>query len=435
MSAQIEDELEQQISTESLPVYVLPEGLEIRGEYAENSDSEDEKEFIPLFKAGQAAASAIMQNQDQILENVHRGEESDYDHDSDTHALQAGSEVLAASDVMVSRPFERYLVMLYIWARKHSVSNEALHILLRIIWLIVQLALLPTRLHGFSDDELPDELLKSDPPSIYSLQKRVEPAMNHWNKFVFCKSCGKVWDYETLCVTSSCSATRSINLQPPPLRICCNVPLISIKRRKRDGAYIQKPLSTNVCILADPEPWLQKLFSQNWFVETVEHDQSNRDVERRTSLYRPYDESANNLSGNDIGWSGAMDSARFKNFRVAADSRATFKNGLIIGLSINIDGFQLYDQGGHSCLMLYMACMNLPRDQRFLPGNFHVIGAIAGIGSRNTHIVQFYLLYMSIFNFFTLSSNSFRHVCVSIIYLYMFQSQDRLNRNCFSLTS
>ena len=64
-----------------------------------------------------------------------------------------------------------------------------------------------------------------------------------------------------------------------------------------------------------------------------------------------------------------------------SDGNAFFSTAGNLGIMLNVDWFQLYKHTNHSCGVIYLVLMNLPREEReekFKPRNVIIVGIIPG---------------------------------------------------------
>ena len=61
-----------------------------------------------------------------------------------------------------------------------------------------------------------------------------------------------------------------------------------------------------------------------------------------------------------------------------SDGNAFFSTAGNLGVMLNVDWFQPYTHTNHSCGVMYLVLMNLPREERFKPENVIMVGIIPG---------------------------------------------------------
>ena len=61
-----------------------------------------------------------------------------------------------------------------------------------------------------------------------------------------------------------------------------------------------------------------------------------------------------------------------------SDGNAFFSTAGILGVMLNVDSFQRYKHTNHSCGVIYLVLMNLPREEWFKPENVIIVGIIPG---------------------------------------------------------
>ena len=61
-----------------------------------------------------------------------------------------------------------------------------------------------------------------------------------------------------------------------------------------------------------------------------------------------------------------------------SDGNAFFSTAGNLGVMLNVDSFQRYKHTNHSCGVIYLVLMNLPREKRFKPQNVIIVGIIPG---------------------------------------------------------
>ena len=61
-----------------------------------------------------------------------------------------------------------------------------------------------------------------------------------------------------------------------------------------------------------------------------------------------------------------------------SDGNAFFSTAGNLGVMLNVDWFQPYKHTNHSCGVIYLVLMNLPREERFKPKNVIIVGIIPG---------------------------------------------------------
>jgi len=81
------------------------------------------------------------------------------------------------------------------------------------------------------------------------------------------------------------------------------------------------------------------------------------------------------LAGNSMG--DVFEGRVWKDF-LDSDGDPYFSSSGNLGVMLNVDWFQPYKHTNHSCGVIYLVLMNLPREERFKPENVIIVGIIPG---------------------------------------------------------
>ena len=81
------------------------------------------------------------------------------------------------------------------------------------------------------------------------------------------------------------------------------------------------------------------------------------------------------LTGNSMG--DVFEGRVWKEF-LDSDGDPYFSKAGNLGVMLNVDWFQPYKHTNHSCGVIYLVLMNLPREERFKPENVIMVGIIPG---------------------------------------------------------
>ena len=81
------------------------------------------------------------------------------------------------------------------------------------------------------------------------------------------------------------------------------------------------------------------------------------------------------LTGNSMG--DVFKGRVWKDF-LDSDGDPYFSTAGNLGVMLNVDWFQPYKHTNHSCGVIYLVLMNLPREERFKPENVIIVGIIPG---------------------------------------------------------
>ena len=266
---------------------------------------------------------------------------------------------LPPEDDFIIRPREDTRIMpmaiqytvfaLLIWQTKFSISDSACEALLgifRLMLCVVQV---------FINSEVLKSVLDNFPTSLYLIRKRLGIERDNFEKFVVCSKCSKLylydqcWKYGTGKVKQSktCSNVLYPNHPHRSKRSPCGAKLLK-KVHRGNNSFLYPIKVFSFSSVADA---LQQMISRPGFIEKL-HRSPNFDRNGLSDIY---------------------DGRLWKEFR-DKDGSLFFTNKRHLGVMLNIDWFNPYKNSEYSLGVVYLAILNLPREERFKWDNIITIG-------------------------------------------------------------
>ena len=221
----------------------------------------------------------------------------------------------------------------------------------------------------------PPTLAAVFPSSLYLVQKHFGLQTDKFEKYVICGKCGSLYHYNE-CIETSLNGSRQtpkvckhIEYRNHPFeshRIPCGQKLLKeILTQKERKFYPIK----SYCYCSVVES-LSEILTKHEYLEQCELWQT-RDIPDGL-LCDIYD---------GVIWKS------FINYK----GRPFFSEPHHLGLMLNCDWFQPYNQTQYSVGVLYLTILNLPRQLRFKPENVIIAGIIPGPKEPNQHEMNSYL--------------------------------------------
>ena len=200
------------------------------------------------------------------------------------------------------------------------------------------------------------------PQTIYLAKSYIGLGGDDFEKFVACPKCCTLYKAEE-CVIKKNNG-RVVSKKCDHVRFP-NHPQRS--RRKQCGAFLMKQMRTkNGSLFLHPKNLycfkklsdsLRSLVTRPGFLEKCETWRKRK----------PTEECMADVFEGKV-WKEFLDSDKNEYFSTPGN----------LGVMLNVDWFQPYTHTNHSCGVIYLVLMNLPREERFKPENVILVGIIPG---------------------------------------------------------
>lgn len=247
-----------------------------------------------------------------------------------------------------------FIYQLFALQSVHSLSDNVMEIIINIVR---SLLLMLSTEHGNDMDKIK----KLFPTSLYTAKQMMNLENNSFTKYVSCSECFQIYKPEDCFTVNggkkegvSCSHIKYPNHPQARYREKCNTPLMKTVNSAHGSKIYLYPI--RLYCYQPLKQSLQNLISR---------------VDLRDKL----------LSGPVKSPEGVMfDTVDGKFWKTFLDEQGVpyFNDARNLGGILNIDWFQPFDNVEHSCGVIYIALLNLPREVRFKWENIIVIGIIPG---------------------------------------------------------
>ena len=203
---------------------------------------------------------------------------------------------------------------------------------------------------------------QSLPQTLYMAKSYIGLGQDEFEKFVACPKCCTLYKAEECTVTKTndrvvskkCDSVRFPN---HPQR----------NRRKQCGALLMKQMrSKNGSTFLYPK----RLYCFKKLSDSLRAQITRPGFLEKCESWRTRD-----LTGNSMG--DVFEGRVWKDF-LDSDGDPYFSTAGNLGVMLNVDWFQPYKHTNHSCGVIYLVLMNLPREERFKPENVIIVGIIPG---------------------------------------------------------
>ncbi len=153
-------------------------------------------------------------------------------------------------------------------------------------------------------------------------------------------------------------------------RFSCNYPIVKTILTSKGDVY--RPSSIYPIVSLNYQ--LQSLYNKKRFEESCRKwAERSEDLDQLTDIY---------------------DRRKWKTFQDPQENLPFFRKELSdcrLGLMINLDWFQPYDNSPYSIGTIYGVICNLPHDERFKPSNILTLAIIPGPSEPKLHQLNYYL--------------------------------------------
>lgn len=247
------------------------------------------------------------------------------------------------------------LLQLFACQNRYFLSDAALESVIKILKLFLTLIGDKLSFPGF------DCLLSHFPSSLFLAKKKSGAHSNTSKKYVCCTSCSSIYPSE------SCSKIVDGKKEG---KLCSFVRFPNhpqSKFRSQCGEVLMK----SICSADSKTNYLypKKLYCYNPLIQSLQ-SLVNRTEIRKSILDGPV-KSTNETMFDTI------DGYFWKDFK-DVDGQPYFDDKRNLGAILNIDWFEPFENIQHSCGVIYLAILNLPRELRFKWENIIIVGIIPG---------------------------------------------------------
>ena len=203
---------------------------------------------------------------------------------------------------------------------------------------------------------------QSLPQTLYMAKSYIGLGQDEFEKFVACPKCCTLYKTEECTVrktngrvvSKKCDNVRFPNHPQRNQRKQCGALLMKQMRSKNGSTYLYPKRLYCFKKLSDS---LRAQITRPGFLEKCES-------------WRTRD-----LTGNSMG--DVFEGRVWKDF-LDSNGDPYFSTVGNLGIMLNVDWFQPYKHANHSCGVIYLVLMNLPREERFKPENVIIVGIIPG---------------------------------------------------------
>ena len=248
-----------------------------------------------------------------------------------------------------------------------SISDAILEILLKICCILLNL------LHNSLSIEKLGQLCQMFPSSLFTARKIIKLENNVFTKYVSCPSCCTIYNPDDAFKITASGLKES--------KLCSYVrfPNHTMSRFKEQcGTVLMKSFSS----IDGKKTYLypNRLYCYQPLKQSIQNLISRRDIFHKI------------LQGPQKSTEGIMLDTIDGNFcKSFCDKNGDlyFDDPRNLGGILNIDWFQPFDNVQHSCGVVYMALLNLPREIRFKFENVIIIGIIPGPNEPKENVNSF----------------------------------------------
>ena len=206
------------------------------------------------------------------------------------------------------------------------------------------------------------QFAQSLPQTLYLAKSFIGIGGDDFDKYVACPKCCTLYKAEE-CVTrrkngwlvsKKCDHVRFPNHPQRNRRKPCGAFLMKQMRSKNGSLFLHPK---NLYCFKRLTDSLRSLITRPGFIENCESWRNKR----------PTGDAMADVFDGKV-WKEFLDSDGEKFFSTSAN----------LGVMLNVDWFQPYKHTNHSCGVIYLVLMNLPREERFKPENVILVGIIPG---------------------------------------------------------
>ena len=203
---------------------------------------------------------------------------------------------------------------------------------------------------------------QSLPRTLYMAKSYIGLGQDEFEKFVACPKCCSLYKIEECTVRKTngrvvsrkCDSVRFPNHPQRNQRKQCGALLMKQMRSKNGSTFLYPKRLYCFKKLSDS---LRAQITRPGFLEKCESWRTR------------------NLTGNSMG--DVFEGRVWKDF-LDSDGDLYFSTSGNLGVMLNVDWFQPYKHTNHSCGVIYLVLMNLPREERFKPENVIIVRIIPG---------------------------------------------------------
>ena len=248
------------------------------------------------------------------------------------------------------------VLFLFLWQTLYKVSDHGMLILLKFLRLFI------TMIGNVAKVESVVKFAQSLPQTLYMAKSYIGLGQDEFEKFVACPKCCTLYKTEEYTVrktngrvvSKKCDNVRFPNHPQRNQRKQCGALLMKQMRSKNGSTYLYPKRLYCFKKLSDS---LRAQITRPGFLEKCES-------------WRTRD-----LTGNSMG--DVFEGRVWKDF-LDSNGDPYFSTVGNLGIMLNVDWFQPYKHANHSCGVIYLVLMNLPREERFKLENVIIVGIIPG---------------------------------------------------------
>ena len=201
---------------------------------------------------------------------------------------------------------------------------------------------------------------RSLPQTLYLAKSYIGLGQDEFEKFVACPKYCTLYKTEDCVIRKSngrivskkCDHVRFPNHSQRSRRKKCATFLMKNMRSKNGSLFLHPK---NLYCFKKLSDSLRSLLTRPGFLENCESWRKRK----------PTADSMADVFDGKV-WKEFLDS----------DGNAFFSTAGNLGVMLNVDWFQPYKHANHSCGVIYLALINLPREERFKPQNVIIVGII-----------------------------------------------------------
>jgi len=260
------------------------------------------------------------------------------------------------------------LMFLFLWQTIYKVSDNGISVLLKFIVCFLSI------IGSLSNGQIIVEFAKCLPTSLYMAKSVLDVNEDKFEKFVSCPKCMTRYNYNECTIKKSngtiaskkCCYIRFPKHPQKTRRTECGTLLMKKVRSKSGSLYLRpKRMYCYRSLIS----CLNEMFSRTGFLDKCD-EWKYRNI-------------------NDESMGDVFEGRIWKNF-VDAEGKKFFSSlAHNFGVMMNVDWFQPYKHINHSCGVIYLVLMNLPREERFKLENVIIVGIIPGPNEPKGNINSF----------------------------------------------